>query len=237
MAERAVSLRAPRRLDTINRWLEFAAWPQARADVSWFEWLDDASGMKVSRAWGRDAGGAEQAVAAALLVEAGAVPSEDLMIDRVPLWATQASPSLRRHVSTVAAVNLLPELRLAVRGNVTRQWDTVLGAEARPTALQLCQTDFPADPPAHAEPLRRQALSAATRPDAWDLFCLRLGLLALAERGPAVAARLRLAWPHVLRHVQPLAVNAAACCWLEACLKAVDMLPQRAALTPEEVAA
>jgi hypothetical protein len=237
MAERVASLRTPRCLESVHRWLEFAAWPQARAELSWFQWLDTATGMTVSRGWGRNAGGAEQAVARALLAEAGTAGSQGLMIDTVPLWVTQASPLLRRHVSTVAALNLLPELRLAVRGDVTRQWDTVLGGEVRPTALLLCQTNFPANPPAHAELLRQQALSASSSSAAWDLFCLRLGLAALAEHGQAISARLRLAWPHALRHAEPLAANAAARSWLEACVKAVHELPQRAAQSSGEMAA
>lgn len=221
----ATPLRAPGQTDAIARRYCFAAWPQTCAHASWFAALDDAVGLKVSRDWGRWIGAEEQAVAQALLREAGADLSDRVAVDRVPLWAMQAHEPMRRHLSTVAALGVLPALRLAVRGADARQWDSVLGADVRHAALLLSRTNPEIEPPPQAGEFRRCVSAAAKTTGDWERFCLGLGLAALVDHGPAVHARVRLAWPHGLKRTQPLEAEEPVRAWLvEACMKAAQLL-------------
>lgn len=202
------------RAQSLEHRLCFAAWPQTFAHASWFECLDAMVGMKVSRTVGRQVAQAERAVASALLVLAGAEAPTGLADEALPLWAMQPHAPMHRHLSTVAALALLPALRSAVGGAQARQWDATLGAGVRQAALALARAHVQAEAPKHAEALRQQAMSAATDAKAWEAFCLQLGLAALADHDPGVLGRVRLAWPHGLRGLAPLALEDEVRAWL-----------------------
>ncbi len=215
---------AANRVDAIERRFCFSAWPQTTAHPSWFDVLDDAVGMRVSRTCGRTVGEPERAVADALLWQVGVDSSQRVADDYVPLWAMQAHEPMRQHLSAIGALAVLPALKLAVSGAEVRHWDTVLGAGVRHVALLLARTHPQAELPAPAIDLRRQATVAAQSSHGWEVFCLRLGLSALSEQNQAVRARVRLAWPHALREQAPLALEEAVQSWLvEACLLATQL--------------
>lgn len=210
---------ATRHLDAIERRFCFSAWPQTTTHPSWFEVLDREVGMRVSRHGGRAVGEAERAVADALLRLVGVDLSQRVADDYVPLWAMQAHASMRQHLATIAALTVLPALKLAVSGAEARHWDAVLGTGVRHVALLLGRTHAQAEPPSHATELRRQANSAAQSEASWEAFSFRLGLAALSEQKRAVRARVRLAWPHSLRDQAPLVLEDSVQTWLEnACL-------------------
>jgi hypothetical protein len=212
------------RLDTIERRFCFSAWPQTTTHTSWFEALDEAVGMRVSRNCGRAVGEPERAVADALLRQAGVDASHRVADEYVPLWAMQAYAPMRQHLSTIAALAVLPALKLAVSGAEARHWDAVLGAGVRHVALLLCRTHPESEPPAHATELRREATGAAKFAQSWEAFSLRLGLAALREQNQAVRARVRLAWPHALRDEAPLALEDSVQSWLvDACLLSTQL--------------
>jgi hypothetical protein len=221
-----VTLRlAPSQLDAIERGYCFAAWPQTYAHASWLDVLDDAVGLRVSRACGRTAGVAEQAVAQALLKEVGASASERVALDRVPLWAMQTHAYMRKHLSTVAALSVVPALKLAVSGAEARHWDAILGSDVRQAAMLLSHSNPEVLPPPQAAGFRQLASSAAKTADEWERFCLSLGLTVLASHHPTVCARVRLAWPRALRHVEPLATVQVVRSWLNrACTRAAQLL-------------
>jgi hypothetical protein len=202
--------------DALERRYCFAAWPQTYAHVSWFEWLDQLVGMPVSREMGRAVGDAELAVAQALLKEFGVEYSQRVADDYVPLWVMQAHAAMRQHLSAVAALAVLPALKLAVSGAEVRHWDAVLGAGVRHVALLLGRTHPQAEPPTHATELRRQATAAAKTATDWDRFCYQIGLTALADHNAAVRARFGLAWPRSMRELAPLLLEDSVHDWLVA---------------------
>ncbi len=222
MVNTASRVHAVNRLDAIERRFCFSAWPQTTTHPSWFEVLDRLVGMRVSRNFGRTVGETERAVADALLRQVGVDSSQRVADDYVPLWAMQAHEPMRQHLSTIAALAVLPALKLAVSGAEARHWDAVLGAGVRHVALLLARTHPQAEPPTHAThatELRRQATVAAKSAQSWEAFSFRLGLAALNEQKQAVRARVRLAWPHALRDEAPLVLEDAVQSWLvEACL-------------------
>lgn len=214
----------PPPLDLVAQRLAFAAWPQARVHASWLEALAQASGVPVANA---GHGAAARAVAHALWTEAGVPaipPAAPVPVDRLPAWALQAVDDLHRQLATAGALNLLPELRAAVRGDAIRHWDAVLGPGLRRNTLRWCRQNLAVDVPPHARPLRSQAQAAARSPEAWQAFCQAMALAELAELGTGVQARMRLAWPHALRHVPPLALDPAAARWLHTCLKVAGVM-------------
>jgi len=212
------------RLDAIERRFCFSAWPQTTTHPSWFEVLDGLVGMRVSRSIGRMVGEAERAVADALLRQVGVDLTHRVADDYVPLWAMQAHEPMRQHLSTIAALAVLPALKLAVSGAEARHWDAVLGAGVRHVALLLARTHPPSEPPTHATELRRQATAAAKSAQTWDVFCLRLGLAALSEQNAAVRSRVRLAWPYALRDEAPLSLEDSVHSWLvDACLLSTQL--------------
>ena len=218
MLEQTTPEAGKHRLNDVERRFCFAAWPQTFTHESWFELLDQAVGMRVSRTAGREVGAAEQAVASALLNQAGASASRQIADHGVPLWAMQSHVPMRRHLSLVAARVVLPALKLAVSGAQARQWDAVLGAGVRHAVLLLGSTDPQAEPPSQAVQLRRLATEAASGATPWEAFCFRLALAALQDPGAAVLARIRLAWPVGLRNLHPLALEDDVLPWLiEAC--------------------
>lgn len=230
--------RPPAALDEVWRRYFFAAWPQAYAHPSWMDALEAATGLRLPRGpAGAAAGLAEQALAHALLGEVGACLSDPVPVDRVPAWAMQGHGPMRRHLSAVAALGILPALTLTVKGGEVRQWDAVLGAGVRQAALcawrALPETIAP---PPRARGLLRAASAAAGSPAEWERFSLGLGLAAVAECGEPVRSRIRLAWPRDLRDVAPFAVEATVQRWLaRACLEVAHWL--RAGPPPTELAA
>lgn len=211
-------------LDAIARRFEFAAWPQAQAHPSWLAALASATGVPVASQWGPGAGPAALAVAQALLAEAGAPPGQRVPVDQLPRWALLPRDSLHSHLAAAGAINLLPELRAAVHGPAQRHWDALLGPELRRGTLRWCSRHLRAEVPAHARALRAPAQAAARSAEGWQAFCLAMSLAALAELGDAVAARMRLAWPHALRHTPALPLDSAALRWLQACLKVAEVM-------------
>ena len=213
-----------RRLDAMERRFCFSAWPQTTTHSSWFDVLDEAVGMRVSRNCGRTVGEAERAVGDALLRLVGVDSSHRVADDYVPLWAMQAYAPMRQHLSTIAALCVLPALKLAVSGAEVRFWDAILGAGVRHVALLLARTDPHVEPPTRAIDLRRQATVAARTAEQWEAFSYRLGLAALSEQRLAVQARVRLAWPHALREETPLALEDSVQSWLvDACLLSTQL--------------
>jgi hypothetical protein len=207
----------------------FAAWPQAYAHASWLDALDAAVGLKVSRRADRQSGAAEQAVAKALLMQvgqAGVDVLDGVAIDRVPSWAMQRHAPMRRLLSMVAGLVVLPALQRVVGGEQSRHWDAVLGLQVRQDLLRMGRADGFTDKqlalPSSVMSLVQLALAAAKTTPEWDGFCLHLGLAALAEYGAAVQARVRLAWPEAMRSTQPLAVDEAAHTWLVYACAAVE---------------
>jgi hypothetical protein len=195
----------------------FAAWPQAYAHASWLDALDAAVGLKVSRRADRQSGAAEQAVAKALLVQVGQAGIDVLdgvAIDHVPLWAMQRHAPMRRLLSMVAGLVVLPALQRVVGGEQSRHWDAVLGLQVRQDLLRIGLADTQLALPSSVLSLVQLALASAKTTPEWDKFCLQLGLSTLAEYGAAVQARVRLAWPEAMRGTQPLAVDEAAHAWL-----------------------
>jgi hypothetical protein len=224
------------RLDAMERRFCFSAWPQTTTHTSWFDVLEEAVGMRVSRNCGRTVGEAERAVGDALLRLVGVDSSHRVADDYVPLWAMQAYAPMRQHLSIIAALCVLPALKLAVSGAEVRFWDGILGAGVRHVALLLARTDPHVEPPTHATELRRQATAAAKTAQGWEVFSYRLGLAALSEQKLAVRARVRLAWPHALRDEAPLALEDSVQCWLvEACLLSTQL--QRVELPVRRLAA
>jgi hypothetical protein len=224
MVHKAPRVHAANRLDAIERRLCFSAWPQSTAHSSWFDVLDQVVGMPVSRNVGRTVGEAERAVADALLRQVGVDSSQRVADDYVPLWAMQGYAPMRQHLSTIAALAVLPALKLAVSGAEARHWDAVLGAGVRHVALLLVRTHPQAEPPTHATELRRQATVAAKSSQSWEAFSVQLGLAALSEQKQAVRARVRLAWPHALRDDAPLALEDSVQSWLvDACLLSTQL--------------
>jgi hypothetical protein len=222
----------PYQLDAMERRFGFAAWPQACAHGSWFEALDALVGLKVSRQHGPSSGVAEQAVAQALLAQVGCDVQTKVDIDCVPLWAMQAHGVMRRHLSSVAGLVVLPALKRVVNGEQIRLWDAVLGVQVRQDVLRLGRIDIELELPSTAQGLYALALAAAKTTVDWDKFCLQLGLTALAPYGSAVTARVRLAWPHALSKTAPLVVDESTQTWLvRTCMKVSQHLPAR--LTPE----
>jgi hypothetical protein len=214
-----------RRFDAIGRRFAFAAWPQMYAHPSWFDELDDAVGLTVSRRCGRDSGPAEQAVAQALLACVGAALSDRVIDESVPLWATRAHRPMRNTLSVVAGLSVLPQWRLAVSATDTRHWDEVLGAGVRHTALRLWKADPRMEPPAAATDLRETARVASAAAADWERLCLRLGLTALSTHSAEVTSRVRLAWPTVLRDTEPLTPVEGLQSWAaEACEQAARLL-------------
>lgn len=206
-------------LDAIARRYCFAAWPQAFAHASWFDVLDGAVGLTVSRETGRTVVGAEQAVAHALLKQVSVDFSQRVADEYVPLWAMQAHAPMRQHLSTIAAFALLPTLKLAISGVQAQHWDSVLGTGVRRAALLLARTHPNAEPPLHATGLRQHATVAAKTAVAWEAFTYRLGLAALKDQNAAVRARFRLIWPHAMRDEEPLELEDSVQFWLvDACL-------------------
>lgn len=228
-------------LDAIARRFEFAAWPQAHVHPSWLAALASATGVPVAGQWGPGAGPAALAVAQALLAEAGAPPGQRVPVDQLPRWALLPREGLHRHLAAAGAINLLPELRAAVHGPALRHWDTLLGPELRRGTLRWCSRHLRAEAPAHARALRTPAQAAARSAEGWQAFCLAMSLAALDELGDAVAARMRLAWPHALRHTPALPLDSAALRWLQACLKVAEVmredLAREAALPAPDAAA
>jgi hypothetical protein len=203
----------------------FAAWPQGYAHASRFEALDAAVGLKVSRRADRQSGAAEQAVAKALLVQVGQAGVDVLdavTIDHVPSWAMQRHAPMRRLLSMVAGLVVLPALQRVVGGEQSRHLDAVLGLQVRQDLLRMGRADKQLALPSSVLSLVQLALSATKTTPEWDGFCLQLGLTALAECGPAVQARVRLAWPDAMRSAKPLAVDEAARAWLVYACAAVE---------------
>jgi hypothetical protein len=222
----------PLQLDAIERRFGFVAWPQACAHASWFEALDALVGLKVSRQHGPSSGVAEQAVAQALLVQVGCDVQTKVDIDCVPLWAMHAHGVMRRHLSSVAGLLVLPALKRVVNGEQIRLWDAVLGVQVRQDVLRLGRIDTELELPSAAQGLYGLALAAAKTAVDWGKFCLQLGLTALAPYGAAVSARVRLAWPQALSKTAPLVVDESTRVWLaHTCMKVSRHLPER--LTPE----
>lgn len=209
-------------MNDIERRFNFAAWPQVWAHPTWIDSLEEATGLSLSRDCGPNAGLAEMALAQALLMQAGA--THPVAIDRIPTWSMQAREPLQRHLSTVGALSLMPELRLAVSGEATRRWDSILGFGVRRNALLLCQADLPVEPPPRAWGVRQQALSAAGCAAEWSMLCMRIGLTLLEPHGLGMCARMRLAWPYTMRHAQALEIDDDAKAWLDACQKAASLL-------------
>lgn len=210
---------AASRLDAIERRYCFAAWPQTYTHASWFDVLDEAVGMAVSRDFGRTVGEAERTVAHALLQQAGIGYSHRVADDYVPLWVMQAHAPMRQHLSTIAALAVLPALKLAVSGAEARHWDTVLGAGVRHVALLLGRSHPQAEPPAHATELRRQATVAAKTAPTWEIFSFRVGLAALEGHNAAVRGRFRLIWPRSMRDEASLVLEDSVRSWLvDACM-------------------
>ena len=222
-------------LAAIKRRYFFSAWPQTIAHASWFDALDDAVGLAVSRNVSRTVSRAEQAVAHSLLKQVGVDFSQRVADDYVPLWAMQAHVPVLQHLSTIAAFAMLPALRLAVSGSEARHWDTVLGSGVRRAALLLARAHPQAEPPAHATELRRQATVAANTTATWETFSCRLGLTALKGHNAAVRARFRLIWPHAMRNEAPLELENSVQSWLvDACtlptrVRRIDPLARRLA--------
>lgn len=227
------TLHAASRQDSLERRYCFAAWPQTYAHASWFEWLDELVGMPVSRGCGRAVGSAEQAVAHALLKEVGVEYAWRVADDYVPLWAMQTHAPMRQHLCTIAALAVLPALKLAVSGAEVRHWDTVLGAGVRHVALLLGRTHPEAEPPTHATELRRQATMATKTAVAWETFSFRLGLAALADHNAAVHARLRLIWPRSMREEAPLPLEDSVHAWLVAACMLSTQLQRVEPASPE----
>ncbi len=210
---------AASRLDAVERRYCFAAWPQTYAHASWFDALDEAVGMAVSRDCGRTVGEVEKAVAHALLRQAGIDYSQRAADDYVPLWAMQAYAPMRQHLSTIAALAVLPALKLAVSGAEARHWDAVLGAGVRHVALLLGRSHPQAEPPPHATELRRQATAAAKTAPTWEIFSFRVGLTALESHNAAVRGRFRLIWPRSMRDQASLVLEDPVRSWLvDACM-------------------
>lgn len=209
--------RSPSRtVDAIERRYCFAAWPQAFAHASWFDVLDDTAGLPVSRRYGPESGLAERCVAQIMLSQVDASLSDRVADDCVPWWAMQPHEPMRRHLSAISALCVLPALRMAVGGAEVRQWDAVLGDQVRHVALLLGRTQAQAEPPADGLDLKRLSSTAAKSADTWSRFCLGLGLAALADHGAPVTARVRLAWPRALRDVEALEVSSASQSWVAA---------------------
>ena len=231
MADHVIALRADVRLDAIEQRYFFAAWPQAFVHSTWMDLLDRAVGLKLSRRFGACIGLPEEAVAQALLSQVGVVRAARFAVDQVPTWAMRTHAAMRRHLSTVAALSVVPALKLTVSGAQARQWDEVLGAGVRQHALKLCQTDPHLLPPPQAPGFLQSGPSASKTPHDWEQFCLSLALAALMQLGSAVCARVRLAWPVAYRLVEPLAVNEAEQSWLGAvCMKVAQRLPEEQTL-------
>jgi hypothetical protein len=220
-------------LPTVEQRFCFAAWPQAYAHASWLNALDAAVGLQGSRRADRQSGAAEQAVAKALLVQvgqAGVDVLDGVAIDRVPSWAMQRHAPMRRLLSMVAGLVVLPALQRVVGGEQSRHWDAVLGLQVRQDLLRMGRADGRADGctdkqlalPSSVMSLVQLALAAAKTTPEWDRFCLQLGLSALAQVGVAVQARVRLAWPDAMRGTQSLAVDEAAHAWLVYACAAVE---------------
>ena len=226
MVDRVIPLRTSVQLDDIERRYFFAVWPQAYVHPSWFEMLDLAVGLKLSRRFGRGIGLAEEAVAQALLCQVGVDRSARFPVDQVPPWSMRSHAPMRSHLSTVATLSVLPALKLMVSGAQTRQWEAVLGLGVRQQALKLCQIHPHLVPPTQAMSFLRAGAEASRAPGEWDRFCLSLGLAALAQFGDAVRSRVRLAWPLSYRQVEPLALNESAQSWLATvCLTVAQALP------------
>jgi hypothetical protein len=214
-----------RRFDALGRRFAFAAWPQMYVHPSWFDELDAAVGLGVSRRCGRDNGLAEQAVAQALLGWVGASLFDRVSDEHVPLWAMRAHRPMRNTLSVVAALSVLPLWRLAVGAEDARRWDEVLGVGVRHAALRLWKADPRIKPPAAATQLCAHAREASATPADWERLCLRLGLTALAAHSAGVRARVRLAWPTALRDVEPLTAAQALQPWAaEVCEQAARLL-------------
>jgi hypothetical protein len=212
----------PSGVSAIERRFCFAAWPQAYAHSSWFERLEARLGMPVSRDSSRAAAGAEQAVALALLSEAGAGGTRPgVAIDALPDWLLEHG-QVQRRLSTAGALNLLPELMRAVSGETVRHWDAVLGPGVRLAALRLGSSRPPSSASAASLTVRQFALLAARTTAEWTRFCLCLGLTGLTALGAAVQARLRLAWPDALRDAQPWPGDEATLRWVDACLASAE---------------
>jgi hypothetical protein len=227
MPDVAMTTELQDRFEATARRLAFAAWPQTYAHPSWFDELDAAVGLPVSRRSGRDVGPAEQAVAQVLLGRVGAGLHDRVGDESVPSWAMQAHRSMRDMLSVVAALSVLPLWRLAVSAADVGQWDAVLGVGVRHAALRLWKTDPRLEPPAAASALLRlNAREASATAADWERFCLRLGLTALATYSAGVRARVRLAWPAVLRDTEPLPSAEGLHRWVaEACEQASRWLP------------
>jgi hypothetical protein len=151
---------------------------------------------------------------------------DGVAIDRVPSWAMQRHAPMRRLLSMVAGLVVLPALQRVVGGEQSRHWDAVLGLQVRQDLLRMGRADACADKqlalPSSVMSLVQLALAAAKTSAEWGRFCLQLGLSALAQVGAAVQARVRLAWPEAMRSTQPLAVDEAARAWLVYACAAVE---------------
>jgi hypothetical protein len=147
--------------------------------------------------------------------------SDRVAIDRVPAWAMQRHVAMRLHLSTVAALSVLPALKLSVSGAEARHWDVVLGMGVRQAALRMHRENLQIAQSMHASGFSRSALVAAKASLDWDRFCLAMGLTALAECGAAVCARVKLAWPVSFQHVEPLGVGESDKHWIVAACMAV----------------
>lgn len=206
-------------LDAVGRRYCFAAWPQTFTHASWFDALDEAVGMAVSRDFGRTVGEAERAVAHALLQQVGTAYCQRVADDDVPMWAMQAHAPMCQHLSTIAALVVLPALKLAVSGAEARHWDTVLGVGVRHAAMLLGRSHPQIEPPPHAAELRRQATAAAKSALTWELFSFRVGLTALESHDAAVRGRFRLIWPRAMRDEASLVLEDSVHSWLvDACM-------------------
>jgi hypothetical protein len=224
MSQTAVQSQLTIRLDAVEQRYCFAAWPQRTTHASWFEVLDKAVGIRVSRDSGRTVSEVEHLVAQALLRQVGASFFDRVADDYVPLWAMQAYATMRQHLSTVAALAVLPALKLAVGGAEARHWDSILGVGIRRAALLLSRTVSDIEPPVQALVLRRQAASAAKTAESWETFCFQLGLAALDDHKPGVCARFRLAWPQAMGEKAPLELESLTRNWLvDACLIATHV--------------
>lgn len=223
---------APHAADGAHRDLEpvflFAAWPQAIAHPSWLESLDQAAGTGIARRCDWRATPADEAVAVALLEQAGLSGTEVVAVEQLPAWALQTHAAMRRVLASAAGVILAPDLRRAVTGAAARHWDALLGDGVRATVLRLCRgepTDALADPPLARDTwqqLRDTALTASRSDADWERLCLRIALGLLAGWGSAVQRRVCLAWPQVLHDAEPLSLDEPARAWLEAVIAAAD---------------
>jgi len=197
----------------------FVAWPQTYAHGSWFDALDSVVGIAVSRETGPMAGMVEHQVAQCLVAAAGGHYAQPVAGEHLPWWVLQSPADLRRHLSAVGALLVLPELSRAVGGAEARHWDGVLGNEVRRAALRHTRAAARFGSATELDVLRQQAREATRLESTWSKFVFRLGLAALLPLGQGVGARYRLQWPHDWRELQPLQMTSGSLDWLiQACM-------------------